>query len=50
MADLAQDIAKILITREALQQRIAALGEQISRDYQDQDLLLVCVLKGGVIF
>ncbi|MBI3537355.1 MAG: hypoxanthine phosphoribosyltransferase [Chloroflexi bacterium] len=50
MADLAQDIAKILITREALQQRIAELGEQISRDYQDQDLLLVCVLKGGVIF
>jgi len=26
------------------------LGETISRDYAGQDLLLVCVLKGGVLF
>jgi hypoxanthine phosphoribosyltransferase len=50
MSDLEHDIAKILITREQLQQRIAELGETISRAYQGQDLLLVCVLKGGVMF
>ena len=50
MADLEQDIAKILITHEQLQTRIAELGDAISRDYAGQDLLLVCVLKGGVLF
>ncbi len=50
MADLEKDIAKILITREQLQHRIAELGETISRDYAGKDLLLVCILKGGVLF
>jgi hypoxanthine phosphoribosyltransferase len=43
-------VAEVLVTKEALQSRIAELGAQISRDYQGQDLLLVCVLKGGVMF
>ena len=43
-------VAEVLVTEEALQSRIAELGAQISRDYQGQDLLLVCVLKGGVMF
>lgn len=50
MADLQNDIAKILISREQLQKRIAELGEAISRDYAGKDLLLVCILKGGVLF
>lgn len=50
MADLQNDIAKILISREQLQKRIAELGEAISRDYAGKDLLLVCILKGGVVF
>ncbi len=50
MADLEKDIAKILISREQLQARIAALGEEISQDYAGKDLLLVCILKGGVLF
>lgn len=50
MADLEKDVAKILITREQLQARIAELGTAISRDYADKDLILVCVLKGGVLF
>ena len=50
MTNLEQDIAKILITREQLQQRIAELGDALSREYAGKDLLLVCVLKGGVLF
>lgn len=50
MPDLEKDIAKILITHEQLQSRIAELGEQISRDFAGKDLLLVCILKGGVLF
>jgi hypoxanthine phosphoribosyltransferase len=43
-------VDEVLISKETLQSRIAALGAEISRDYEDQDLLLVCVLKGGVMF
>jgi hypoxanthine phosphoribosyltransferase len=43
-------VGEVLISEEALQSRIAELGAQISRDYAGQDLLLVCVLKGGVMF
>ncbi len=50
MSELEKNIAKVLITREQLQTRIAELGAAISRDYAGQDLLLVCVLKGGVLF
>jgi len=41
---------EILITTEQLQKRVAELGAQISADYSGQDLLLVCILKGGVMF
>lgn len=50
MPDLEKDIAKILITREQLAARISAVGQAISRDYAGKDLVLVCVLKGGVLF
>jgi hypoxanthine phosphoribosyltransferase len=43
-------VDEVLVPKETLQSRIAELGAQISRDYQGQDLLLVCVLKGGVMF
>lgn len=43
-------IERILIPADMLQRRIAELGAQISRDYAGKDLVLVCVLKGGVMF
>lgn len=43
-------IEQVLIPAEALQRRIAELGAQISRDYAGKDLILVCVLKGSVVF
>jgi len=43
-------VGEVLISEQALQSRIAELGAQISQDYAGQDLLLVCVLKGGVMF
>lgn len=46
-----QDIlAEILIEADALQIRVAELGTQISADYQGEDLLLICILRGGVPF
>jgi hypoxanthine phosphoribosyltransferase len=41
---------EILVPEEALKNRIAELGQEVSRDYQDQDLHLVCILRGGVLF
>ena len=43
-------LGEILISPEQLQARIAELGRQISADYAGKDLLLVCILKGGVLF
>lgn len=40
----------ILISEEELQARIKELGAEISRDYQERDLLLICILRGGVMF
>ena len=40
----------VLIGAEVLGSRIAELGKDISRDYEGQDLLLVCILKGAVVF
>ena len=39
-----------LITEDQLQSRIGAIGRQISEDYRGKDLLLLCILKGGVVF
>lgn len=43
-------LSEILIDEETLQKRIAELGAEISRDYQNCDLLLICILRGGVPF
>jgi hypoxanthine phosphoribosyltransferase len=43
-------IEEILIPSEKLQKRVRELGAEISRDYQGQDLLLLAVLKGSVVF
>ncbi|MFN8457582.1 MAG: hypoxanthine phosphoribosyltransferase [Anaerolineae bacterium] len=40
----------ILIDEERLQTRIKEIGQQISADYAGQRLLLLCILKGGVLF
>lgn len=43
-------VASVLIDQEALRDRVAALGEEISEDYAGRDLLLVGVLKGAIFF
>lgn len=47
---LQDNLAKILIPSDRLQARIYELGAQLSQDYDDTRPLLVCVLKGGVMF
>ncbi len=39
-----------LISEEDIQNRIAELGKEISKDYEGKEIVLLCVLKGGVMF
>jgi hypoxanthine phosphoribosyltransferase len=41
---------RVLISSEKIQTRIRELGEQISRDYPDGHLHLICILKGACFF
>jgi hypoxanthine phosphoribosyltransferase len=50
MQDYKDFLAETLIDEEALQARIKELGTEISGDYNDGNLLLICILRGGVPF
>src|SRR5687768_3790164 len=43
-------IGEILVQPDELARRVRQLGEEISRDYADRDLVLIGVLKGAVFF
>ncbi len=43
-------VGRVLVDEESLQRRVKELGQAISADYAGHDLLLICVLKGGVAF
>lgn len=43
-------IKEILIDRSELQRRIAALAEEIDRVYAGEELVLISILKGSVVF
>ena len=46
---MAEEIS-VLINEETLDQRIGEIGAQISRDYEGQEVHLICILKGGTFF
>jgi hypoxanthine phosphoribosyltransferase len=50
MQDYREFIDEVYVTEESIQKRVHELGEQISRDYASQDLLVVCLLRGGITF
>jgi len=48
--DYKKFLDEVLIPEDKLQSRITELGVEISRDYQGEELLLICILRGGVMF
>jgi len=50
MQDYKDFLGEILIDEQSLQNRIKELAAEISRDYQGKDLLLICILRGGIVF
>ena len=45
-----QDIEKVLISAEEIEQAVARVGKQITEDFRDKDPIFVGVLKGCFIF
>ena len=43
-------IKHILVPEEEIQSIVRRLGEEINRDYADKNLIIVCVLKGSLMF
>lgn len=51
LRNLEADILSVMISEDALHERIVKMAEEITADYAgEEDLLLICVLKGGYIF
>ncbi|MEQ8174250.1 MAG: hypoxanthine phosphoribosyltransferase [Syntrophomonadaceae bacterium] len=43
-------VGKIVFTEEQIQNRIAEIAEEINKDYQGRELIIVSVLKGSLYF
>ncbi len=41
---------EVMFSREEIENRVKALGEIITKDYQDKNLLVISLLKGSFIF
>ena len=50
MQDYREFIDEVLVDEGALKKRVAELGAQIDRDYAGEELLIVCLLRGGITF
>ena len=48
--EMMQDIEEVLFTERQIAVIVERIGKEISRDYRGQNLLLVSVLKGSVVF
>jgi hypoxanthine phosphoribosyltransferase len=48
--ELERGVADVLIEEDVLRARVVELGDEISRDYDGRELLLIGVLKGAVFF
>ena len=48
-SDVADDLVEVLFTEEQILARIGEMAEEIARDYEGKDLVLVGVLRGAVM-
>jgi len=44
------DVKKVLISEEEIQRKVKELAERISKDYEGKRLLMICILKGAIMF
>jgi len=50
MQDYQDFIEDVLVDDQKIERRVAELGAQINRDYAGEELLIVCLLRGGLTF
>lgn len=50
MEKIYNDIEKVLLTKEQIAERIKELGEQITEKYDGEEVVVIGVLKGCVVF
>lgn len=50
MQDYLEFMDEILVDEPTIHARVAELGAQISQEYAGQELLIVCLLRGGLTF
>ena len=49
-SELYKDLDKVLLTRLQILTKVRELGQQITRDYQGKNPVMVCILKGAAVF
>jgi len=47
---LQNDIAEVLVSEEEIRTKVSELGQRISQDYPGEELLLVGLLRGAIVF
>jgi hypoxanthine phosphoribosyltransferase len=50
MQDYHEFLDEIIMDAQAIEKRVSELGAQISKDYAGKNLLVVCLLRGGLTF
>ncbi|MCX6402780.1 MAG: hypoxanthine phosphoribosyltransferase [Actinobacteria bacterium] len=48
-ANISGELTKVLLTEKQILERVGELAAEVEKDYKDQDLLLVGVLKGAIV-
>ncbi len=47
---MCDEIDRVLVNKSEIEKMTSELGKRISKDYEGKDLLIVCVLKGAMVF
>jgi hypoxanthine phosphoribosyltransferase len=45
-----EEAHRILFSEEAIEQRVAELAQDISKEYSGKDVVAICILKGALVF
>ncbi len=48
--EMYKDLDSILLSRDEIDRKVAELAERINEDFRDDPPVMVCILKGGVVF
>lgn len=48
--DMMKDIKKVLYSKEEIAKRVKELGAQITKDFKDEKITLICILRGSCVF